>query len=468
MLSLYTHRAVANGLRTDPPIPDLPFVDDSHIPLDDPAATEAVGRNVADDMWGREDSLPSYGGWEAFTTDPIRHDLGWLVRWHPEHGRSVILYRDEDVSSVYMAFEGPGLLFRAGGYWWDGATWYRPAQVWDAAGEEYYQRPVPAAVTVTAADLLEAGDSDPSRGRVLAVSDVEPDTPPVARWLDDLALWAHHHAASQRPLARGVVKLTAPELTGDQLVGAAEMASIAGIAASTLRAYISRGEAEVPLPQATLSGRSVWARPVAEDWAEQRQRSGEGVAAAVSTEHAGTSVAPGIAEIWTRFTRVIFTYLWDYPAVRRRWALRWRTEKAVRDIAESLGWEIAESVGSLIPVHDLATTIRAAVLDQLTTGQQLHRSISDQSLRLANSADHDDAPRYGIIAPVAPMLDWLIRHHPDTAGHTVGEIVGDAERRLGIPREVTERSIRTALALDSKLDKATRQEFLSRVLSPDS
>ena len=43
-LALYTYRAVANGLRTDHPIPDLPFVDDSHIPLDDPEAIEAVGR----------------------------------------------------------------------------------------------------------------------------------------------------------------------------------------------------------------------------------------------------------------------------------------------------------------------------------------------------------------------------------------------------------------------------------------
>ena len=62
----------------------------------------------------------------AFTTDPVRHDLGWLVRWHPEHGRSVVLFRDDEIASVHGAFEGTALLFRAGGYWWDGITWYGP------------------------------------------------------------------------------------------------------------------------------------------------------------------------------------------------------------------------------------------------------------------------------------------------------------------------------------------------------
>jgi hypothetical protein len=465
MLSPYTYRAIGNGLRTDHPIPDLPFVDDSHIPLDDPAAIEAVGRHEDSDMWGREDRLPRYGGWAAFTTDPLRHDLAWCVRWHPEHGRSVVLYRDEEAASVYMAFQGPALLYRAGGYWWDGVAWYRPAQVWDAAGEEYYLLPVPAAVTVTAADLLDAGNGDPSRGRVLAISDVDPDAPSAGRWLDDLALWARRHAG-KRPVGRSVVKLTAPELTGDQLVGAAGMAQIAGIAASTLRAYIARGEADVPLPQATLSGRSAWSRPVAEEWAEQRQRSAEGVTAAISTERAGASVPPGIAEIWNRFTRAFFTHLWERPAVRRRWALRWRNETAVRGIAESLGWEAAASMGSLIPAYDLGTTVRLAVVDEFATGQQLHRETGDKTLRLASSGGDDDAVFYGIMPPVTHMLDWLIRHHPDSARHAIGDIIGEAERRLGIPRDVSERSLSTALSLDSKLDAVTRKEFLSRVLSP--
>lgn len=47
-----------------------------------------------------------------------------------------------------------GFLYRHGGYWWDGAAWHRPGQVVDRAYEGYDARPVEAAVTVTAADLL--------------------------------------------------------------------------------------------------------------------------------------------------------------------------------------------------------------------------------------------------------------------------------------------------------------------------
>src|SRR6185437_14328803 len=100
-MTLYMYRAVANGLRTDHPIPDLPFVDDSHIPVDDPAGIEAVGRRPGTDMWGREDRVGPGEGWVAFTTDPIRHDLAWFVRCHPDHGRSVVLYHDRDIASVH-------------------------------------------------------------------------------------------------------------------------------------------------------------------------------------------------------------------------------------------------------------------------------------------------------------------------------------------------------------------------------
>jgi hypothetical protein len=38
---------------------------------------------------------------------------------------------------------------------------------------------------------------------------------------------------------------------------------------------------------------------------------------------------------------------------------------------------------------------------------------------------------------MARMLDWLIRHHPGAAQHTIGEIIGDGERRLNILRDVS-------------------------------
>jgi len=140
---LHHYQPVGNGARTDHPVPDLPFVDDAHLPLDDGLAVEAVGRGTGDGMWGRYDRCKE-GGWVAFTTDPQRPELAWCVRWHPEHGRSVVLYRDDDAAGVHMAWWGPVLLFRAGGYWWDGTTWFRPSQIWDRAAESYVRRPVPA------------------------------------------------------------------------------------------------------------------------------------------------------------------------------------------------------------------------------------------------------------------------------------------------------------------------------------
>ena len=275
-------------------------------------------------------------------------------------------------------------------------------------------------------------------------------------------------AAARTPLTGSVVTLTAPELNADQMIGATEVAAIAGIAASTLRAYLSRGESETPLPQATLHGRSMWARPVAEEWAEERRRSPAGVTAAVSTQHAGASLPSGIAELCDRFTRSFFSRLWDRPEARRRWALRWRNEDAVRSIAQDLAWEAAASLPRLIPADALATTLRLAVLDEFRTGQHLHHATSDSTLHVADPAEHDAPVQYGIMRPVTRMLDWLIRHDPASAGRVINSIIGEAERELAIPREVSEYSISVALALDSELDSGTQEEFLRRVLTPET
>lgn len=458
---------VANGLRTDHPIPDLPFVDDGHIPVEDPAAVEAVGRHKGEGRWGRCDTVRDGGGWIAFTTDPQRYDLAWCIRWHPEHGRSVVLYRDEDASGIHttLAWELPALLFRAGGYWWDGTTWYRPAQVWDAASEHYVGRPVPAARTVTAADLLPT-DLSPDLGQILKIEEVDLDAPLRGRWRDDLALWAARRAIEDGgSLPDCVVTLTAPELSGDQLVGVAELAEIGGIAASTLRAYLSRGEGDVPHSQATVNGHSMWSRPVAEEWAEQRRRSPEGVEATISTAQIGSAAVPvGIADVWTRFSRAFFSALWTRPERRKRWALRWRNQDAVQAVAEELGWYVAADLtgysSGIIPIGDLASTIRQATLHEFAIAQKLDREI--------NSDDDDTSSwqEYGLGLPLARMLDWLIRHSPKAASRTIGDIIGEAERELQIPRKVSERSLRTALRLDGKLDSDTLTKFLEQVMSP--
>jgi hypothetical protein len=197
--------------------------------------------------------------------------------------------------------------------------------------------------------------------------------------------------------------------------------------------------------------------PVAEEWAEERQRSPESVTAVMSTDQAGANVPVGIADVWSRFTRVFFAALWENPGRRKRWALRWRNQDHVRGLARDLGWYVAADIGEgngIIPARDLAVTIRHAVLDEFSYGQELERQTGGPSTY------------YGITRPVGRMLGWLIRHRPSTARYTIGEIIGDAERRLQIPREVSEWSLRTAIALDGDLDTETRNEFLDRVLSP--
>jgi hypothetical protein len=378
----------------------------------------------------------------------------------------VTLFRDKDVASVYTVhsvLERDALLFRAGGYWWDGSTWYRPNQVWDAASETYYRRKVPAASTVTAADMLTGRAVNAEGARILPIEEVDPDSGLEGQWLDHLALWGRRRGNSVS-LPASVVSLSAPELSVSQMVAAAEVAGIVGIAASTLRAYVSRGEADVPLPQAVVNGHSMWSVPVAEEWAEQRRRSDDGVTEAVSAGRA-EKMPPGTAEIQDQLGRSFFARLWENPATRKRWALRWRTEGAVREIAEGLSWDVAASLDRIVPVDALASTIMHAFIDEFREGQELSQSNREFAKQRGVTEDHDDI-FYGVIPDVARMLDWLIRHDPARAAHVIATIIGEAERRLNISREVSENSLRTALALDGKLDREARNEFLNRVFTP--
>ncbi|MEU3189525.1 hypothetical protein ABZ686_02520 [Streptomyces sp. NPDC006992] len=450
---MQTLRPVANGLRTDHPIEGLPFVDDSLLDLDDPAAIEAIGRKVSDDMWGRFDHNRRSGGWMAFTTHPVRRDLAWSVRHHPEHGTSVLLMRDADASPMHMQWWSKALLWRSGGYWWDGATWYRPAQIWDAASEEYVRRPVTAATTLTASDVLDRF-STVKEARVLDVTEVDTDAAAPERWDDHLILWSQHRSEGARPLTQCVVSLTAPELTGDRLIGVPEMAKLGGISASTLRAYLARGEGGVPQPQASRSGRNLWARPVGEDWAEARRRSpGSAAEALAANEH--SALPSGLSDLRQRFTGLFRMTLWDRPERRKRWALRYRTADQVTQVASELGLVVADSIDDILPTDALATTIRHALLDEIATGIDL-------------DGDEEDPVFFGITQDVAKMLDWLIRHHPDRAQHVIGETIGDAERRWEkVPRSALAQSLRTALALDGQLDEDVYRDYLDRVLPPE-
>ncbi|MFE1471704.1 helix-turn-helix transcriptional regulator [Nocardiopsis dassonvillei] len=440
---MHTFTPLANGLRTDHPLPDLPFVDDTHIPVDDAQAIEAAGRGTGEGMWGRYDEHGE-NQWLAFTTDPYRHDLAWCVRYHPDHGRSVLLYRNEDASSVHMDWWDDPLLFRNGGYWWDGTTWYRPGQIWDPVYERYERHRVTAAVTVTAHDLID-GTGDPAHATVIKVSNIDPDTTLTGHWRDHLALWAHKRAehGAALPLSRCVVTLAAPELAGDQLVGVTEMAKQAGIASSTLRAYISRDEGDVPPPQATPGGRNAWSRAVVADWVEQRRRSPENVAATLAGDHSDLSL--GQTDIQRHFAQSFLSSLWS-PTRRKRWALRHRTEPLVAEIADELGRKVAKDLDRIIPSDSLAITIRYAIL----------RELAD---------DHaDGGGPYHLSPHIARMLDWFVRHYPTRAQRLIGETIGVAERSLDIPAADTADALRRALVRDSKLEDQVREEFLSQVL----
>ncbi|MGV9638007.1 hypothetical protein ACWDO0_27855 [Nocardia rhamnosiphila] len=458
---------VANGISTDHPVPGLPFVDDSGIDKNDPRAIEAIGRHQGTDMWGRWDGErrldeDTPGQWWAFTTVPERTELAWCVRFHPEHGRSVLLVRDEDASSMHTDWEDDVLLLRAGGYWWDGTDWYRPSQVFDQAKERYVRRRAKTAVTVTAADLLDR-TADPTRATVGVIHDIDPDAGPVTRWTDHLALWATRRPDNALPLERCVVNLSAPELGADQLIGATELAAMANIEPSTLRAYQARGETDLPDPQATISGRNVWSKPVAADWIEQRTRSSGSVAATMAAGNTAVdefdnNLSRGEADIRHRFTGTFFSWLWN-PARRKSWVLRRRNEESVKRLAGELAWYVASDLDHIIPTAALAYTIRCAVLKEVA---------DDVAQQNAHYNGEPQPHRFVGIAPkLAIMLDWLIRHHPSTAAHTINEIIGEAERTWDMPRNSIIRSIEIALSLDGKLpEKGGYDAFFALVLPP--
>ncbi|MEU3522070.1 hypothetical protein ABZ770_43760 [Streptomyces sp. NPDC006654] len=452
-------RPLANGLRTDHPVPGLPFIDDSHIPLDEgPEAIEAVGRNKGSGMWGRFDRNRANGGWYAFTTDPIDHSLGWSVRYHPEHGRTVLLVRDGDMSSLHSDWTRDPLLFRAGGYWWDGTTWYRPAQVWDPVAQDHERRKARAAVTVSAADMLD-GRAVPALAYIGKVAAFDPNAEGSDNWLNDLALWAQHHQerGNALPLEQCVVDVSSPELTAGQLIGAPEMAELGGITASTLRAYISRGNSEVPVPQATVGGRDQWARAVVEDWVEARQRSYAGIGAAMSAGDRD-DLSPGAAEVRDRFATDFHHTLWDRPDMRKRWVLRQRNKESVAEVADALAWTVAASLDQIIPTEPLSRAVQGAVLHDFT------EAIGMYSKEMAKAKEKGEEASWwflNLTPPVAKMLDWYVRHFPGSASHCIGEIQREAHTTWSIPAAETIDALRGALSLDGELTEEQQETYFA-------
>ncbi|MFD9122303.1 MULTISPECIES: hypothetical protein [Streptomyces] len=426
--------------------------------MDDPQALEAVGRGAGNGMWGRWDEEYLDGSWRAFTTDPVRRGLAWCVRYHPEFGRSVLLVRDEDAASFHTLWHDGPLLFRSGGYWWDGTTWYRPLQVWDAASETYSRRPVESAVTVLSEDLLQSG-GDPSRASVLRAGDVGTEPLQADEWKNHLALWAEYRAERKTAsdVSACVVGLTAPELATDVLVGLTKMAELAGMQPVALRRAMASKQSDVPQPQAVVGGRRAWSRPVIEDWLEQRFRSTDSVVATMASK-GSSDTSVGVADLQAHFSTQFMSVLWNDPEARRRWARRHRNEDVVREVSDELAWHTAAGLDRIVPPDALSTVIRLAVMDEIATSGRSN---------LALWGTEQGAQFFGLLTPVTQMLDWLIRHRPDHAHYTISGIIGEAERRFQVPRAITVRSLRTALALDGQLPDDAYERFFQRALPPD-
>ena len=98
-----------------------------------------------------------------------------------------------------------------------------------------------------------------------------------------------------------------------------------------------------------------------------------------------------------------------------------------------------------------AVAVVRALLDELATGKE---------------GGNEEDIVYGIMPRIGKMLGWLVRHDPAKAGFVMNNVVGEADRRLEIPRGVAEYSLEVALEQDGGLDHDALAEFVRLVLSP--
>ncbi|MGW0189395.1 hypothetical protein ACWDV7_27055 [Streptomyces sp. NPDC003362] len=85
-------------------------------------------------------------------------------------------------ASLHTYSSGAPLLFRAGGYWWDGEAWYRPGQIWDLFTEDYARHKSRVTATVHAADMLD-GHARPDRAHVHKVATFDAATAQPENWI---------------------------------------------------------------------------------------------------------------------------------------------------------------------------------------------------------------------------------------------------------------------------------------------
>ncbi|MEU9488012.1 hypothetical protein AB0D83_30970 [Streptomyces decoyicus] len=450
---------VANGLRTDHPVPGLPFINDERLPLDNPEAIERTGRNQGKGLWGRTDSLPG-GGWVAFTTEMKNRAYAWAVHQSPEHGRTVLLIRDQDMSSLHHDWMHGhnGFLYRHGGYWWDGAAWHRPSQVVDRAYEGYDARLVKDAVTVTAADLL-ARPGAPGDARIAKIADFTAPEEPLPHWRDHLALWAASRPPGSLPLDRCVIDLRAPELEPVRFVDRAGLAQIAQLAPEDLP-HPKYGRSKLPVPQTETSEGPRWSRPVARDWAEQHRRVHGPQALLSGTTTFGTDQPLGLVADHQRLTKIISDSLEDAEGRKdKRVFARGRTKH--EDSAARLAWwpavALSDDTDGFIPVAALRTTLVEAVIGGLAEDVGRAGKTSRTTVSLGD-----------IRTDVVKLIDWYILREPDLTPAFFGEICLIARLRLGLDPTDVGSLLRRSLHLDSELNGERVDALLDLALPPSA
>lgn len=417
---------LANGIRTDHPVQGLPFVDDSLLDLDDGPAIEAIGREKGSGRWGRFDELHDVRlGWVAFATDPEHLDLGWLVRSHPVFGRSVSVYRDIDLSSLHSWFMELGAVcFDFGGYWYDGESWFRPPQLFDSAREEYARAEVPQARTRMTAEVSprvvptpdEVGLVDLARLPVQIAAD---------DWAIHLALWRGKRENDQGC----VLGMDAPEVQAAELVTGERIRAMSGLDEWSFRQEWAGSSTP---PQAIVDTVEYWSLPVAREWVRGRQFSAEAIEKRLSVAGYGARQSVGRKKLTDLMAELALGRLEDFPPLSRlvgRHPIPAKLVDSSRDLAVNLESLVPSALPSL---WDQGAVLREAILNEMNRWIETH-------------------PDMSAVAPLGLQLErvlcWLFDWSPSTLVSLIGDMLGEAERRSGVPPEYSARTIRRSLTL---------------------
>jgi hypothetical protein len=168
----------------------------------------------------------------------------------------------------------------------------------------------------------------------------------------------------------------------------------------------------------------------------------------------------GKRELFEKFGDLFFSRLWQNPERRSRWALRSRRAALVRDVADDLSLDVVNNANWFVRIGDLVVTLRYAVLGEFAEQQRLDRSVARRTSSI------EPAIFFGIAPPVARLIGWLIEFDPALAVRTLGDIVGEAERDLGIARKTSVWSLKTAVLLDRRRGSENLRAFFDGPMLP--